>query len=44
MAKFALQSQTQAIIPRAKAHDTPNDGTKQALNRYTEKIIGTDYS
>jgi repressor of nif and glnA expression len=31
MAKLALQLQTQGIIPGAKAHDTPSDGTKQAL-------------
>jgi repressor of nif and glnA expression len=31
MAKLALQAQTQGIIPWAKAHNTPNDGTKQAL-------------
>jgi hypothetical protein len=31
MAKLALQAQTQGIIPWAKAHDTPSDGTKQAL-------------
>jgi repressor of nif and glnA expression len=31
MAKLALQTQTQGIISWAKAHDTPSDGTKQAL-------------
>jgi repressor of nif and glnA expression len=31
MAKLLLQAQTQGIIPWAKAHDTPSDGTKQAL-------------
>lgn len=31
MAKLALRAQTQGIIPRVKAHDTPSDGTKQAL-------------
>jgi repressor of nif and glnA expression len=30
MAKLALQAQTQGIIPWAKAHNTPSDGTKQA--------------
>jgi repressor of nif and glnA expression len=31
MAKLAFQAQAQGIIPWAKAHDTPSDGTKQAL-------------
>jgi repressor of nif and glnA expression len=31
MAKLALQAQTPGIIPWSKAHDTPSDGTKQAL-------------
>jgi repressor of nif and glnA expression len=31
MAKLALQTQIQGIIPWAKAHDTPSDETKQAL-------------
>ncbi len=31
MARLALQAQTQGIIPWVKAHDTPSEGTKQAL-------------